>query len=217
MNNNAPGIEQYITPLLAKFKQRTIELKNLREENDKLKQQLQTCSKSTDELDTVSRILRSGKLDLVNVVVGMDIDPKILIPIKASDLGQDLLDTLNLIAISDMNKNSSDTHIVGSFRWRAHKYPGDIDMMEIYKINAATTQDAGVQIKNALQKVINDIVKNPQVRLADLKSGFDTRFDGLVTNLGTLKRNYVLPDMIAFFETEIPNYNQTLCSVKLIN
>jgi len=215
MNNNTNGIDQYIKPLLEKFRDRTAALKVALDENERLKKQLTNESKDSEEQGMFSRILRLGQLDLVNVLVGMDIDPKILIPIKPSDLGRDLLDTLNLIAISDMNKSSSDTHIVGSYRWRAHKYPGDIDMMEIYKISANSEQDVAMQIKSALQKVIGDIVNNTNVRMADLKSGFDTRFDNFVKNLGTLKRNYVVPDMIAFFETEIPGYNQAICGEEI--
>ena len=196
-------------------------LENLKQENDKLKMQLGANTYKVNDLqqdiDTISEITRYNNIDIVNATFGMKIDPKILIPIKASDLSQDLLDTLNLISISDMDKKESDTHIVGSYRWRAHKYPGDIDMMEIYKVNANTLNEATKLITMALQKVATDINKNSNVRLADCKCGFDTRFDNLIANLGTLKRSYVAPDMIAYFETEIPNYNKSACANEINN
>lgn len=163
------------------------------------------------------KIAQFGRTDVVDKKLGMKIDAKILTPIQASDLSQDLLDTLNIISISDMTKKGSDTHIVGSYRWRAHKYPGDIDMMEIYHVNSSDRDEATLMIKKELQKVADDINKNPRVRLADCKCGFDSRFDNLVTNMGTLQRSYVLPDMIAFFENEIPNYSKQNCVEELNN
>ncbi|QKF93496.1 V21 virophage-like protein [Fadolivirus algeromassiliense] len=195
--------------------------KTIKDENLKLKQKYgETTLKNielADDMNELENTLKFGKTDIVDKMLGMQIDPKILIPLQANDLSQDLLDILNLISISDMNKKESNTHIVGSYRWRAHKYPGDIDMMEVYKVTANNEKDALLNIKNALQGVANDINKNPNVRLADCKCGFDTRFDGLVSNLGTLQRNYVLPDMIAFFEKEIPGYNRNICINEINN
>ena len=119
----------------------------------------------------------------------MKIDAKILTPIQSSVLSQDLLDTLNIISISDMTKKESNTHIVGSYRWRVHKYLGDIDMMEIYYVNTSNKDEATSIIKKELQKVANDINKNPRVRLADCKCGFDSRFDKLVIDLGSVQQN----------------------------
>lgn len=194
--------------------------RKLKEENANLTQILGKYAHQNSELvetqDALKSVFKFGTMDIINEQLGIKIDPKILIPIQASDLSQDLLDTLNLISISDMDKRESNTHIVGSYRWRAHKYPGDIDMMEIYKVNTSNETEAVNIVKQSLQKVANDINKNPHVRLADCKCGFDMRFDKLVNNLGLLQRSYVMPDMIAFFENEIRGYNRDVCVQEII-
>lgn len=218
MNKIDSGI---VLDLIDRFQKKISECKKLQEENDKLSglvgRTTQQKESLTNELQALSETLRFNTSDLVDASIGMKIDSKILIPIQASDLSQDLLDTLNLISISDMTKKESATHIVGSYKWRAHKYPGDIDMMEVYKANANSEAEASLIIKDELQKVATKINKNPHVKLADFKCGFDARFDNLVSNLGQTKQNYVLPDMIAFFEKEIPGYNQNVCVNEINN
>lgn len=191
----------------------------LKEENEKLTKLLGSCvvegSTTKNELKVLEKSLRFGTTDLVDASIGMQIDPKILVPITGSDLSQELIDILNLISISDVSKSSSNTHIVGSFRWKAHKYPGDIDMMEIFKVNADNENEAARLIKKELQKMANDIQLNQQVRLADFKSGVDIRFEGLIKSMGTLQRDYVLVDMIEYFEKDIPNYDRKKCESEL--
>lgn len=239
MQDTSLSFENYVGEIAKKYKQLKTAYREKMIENDTLMRQLGITDKlNTKPLQTeisikpsgfqhiklddnarisYEKIAQFGKTEIVDKKLGMKIDAKILTPIQPSDLSQDLLDTLNIISISDMTKKGSDTHIVGSYRWRAHKYPGDIDMMEIYHVNTSNRDEATLMIKKELQKVANDINKNPRVRLADCKCGFDSRFDKLVANMGTLQRNYVLPDMIAFFENEIPNYNRPNCVDELDN
>jgi hypothetical protein len=195
--------------------------RKLKDENIKMTQIIKEFALKNEQLsenqDNIESVLKFGTMDIVNKSMGLQIDPKILIPIQASDLSQDLLDTLNLISISDMNKKESNTHIVGSYKWKAHKYPGDIDMMEVYTVNTNNKSDAAKLIKTALYNVAVDINKNPHVRLADCKCGFDTRFNKFVESLGQLQRNYVAPDMIAFFEKEIRGYNRDICVNEINN
>jgi hypothetical protein len=204
-------VRQLFDDLITKYK-------NIKNENQELKTLLgASVYKEEKKSKELMKVEDACKIELVDAEIGMDIDSKILVPIKASDLSQNLLEILNLISISDMNKQESRTHIVGSYRWRAHKYPGDIDMMEVYK-TPSTAEDVAIKmIKDELQKVANKINKNSHVKMADCKCGFDTRFDKLIENIGQLKRNYILPDMIAFFEKEIPGYDRNLAIQAIIN
>src|SRR5271166_1435322 len=174
-----------LTVDLLPYKEKNLELLQL------LGQSTQENKSSTAMVNAFEKTIKFGVSDVVDSALGIKIDPKILIPIQPSDLSQNLLDQLNLISISDMKKENSDTHIVGSYRWRAHQYPGDIDMMEIYKVTANSEQEAALKIKQELQKMADNINKVANVRMADFKCGVDTRFNLLVKHLGILNKNYV--------------------------
>nr|QBK88593.1 MAG: hypothetical protein LCMiAC01_02700 [Mimivirus LCMiAC01] len=200
-----------------------------------LKSQIQTITKLLDdnrkELDeykkevdqcgmyktNITKLLDSPNMSLgmANAYRGLNIDSKILLPVKGSDLEEDLMDMLNLILIQNVDENTDRLPIVGSYKWRIHKYPGDIDLMEIYEISANNKKEAQEKIAKELQKIAVEMSNNSNVRLGDFKSGYDTRFDGLIHNMGTLRTEYANEEMIAYFEETIPNYNKEKCQEEI--
>lgn len=156
-----------------------------------------------------------GFIDDTNKLAGVDIDTNLLTPVKGSDLSEKLIDILNLLTIKDINKESPRTSIVGSYKWKALKYPGDIDMLEPHTVEASNIEEAKEKISNDLAQVARDIEADGVAMIGDFKSGFDNRFDGLVESLGHLKADYINRDMIEYFEKQIPGYNRAQCEAQL--
>jgi len=184
---------------------------NLEDENKELREVIQhlinKLGKHTDK--------EYSRIDDVNEKAGVDTDPELLEILSGSELPNDVIKILNLLTIVDINKESVNTSLVGSFRSKAIKYPGDIDMLEFYNVEAENYNDAVNKICNELKKVGTDISNNREVILADFKCGFDKRFDNLMQNLGKLKMEYANPDMIEYFEENIQDYNYELCKANL--
>ena len=65
--------------------------------------------------------------------------------------------------------------IVGSFKYRVHRYPGDIDMLEFYQ-GCCTLAEAKRDIVSRLKDMAERIRDNKGVYLGDFKAGEDKRF-----------------------------------------
>lgn len=88
------------------------------------------------------------------------------------DLDSEEKKILNIISVLD-----GKTMPVGSFLFKEHKYPGDIDMTEtIYE--CCEEKEVKLKIVNRILDTIKVIVlSNPKVFLGDFKAGEDKRFD----------------------------------------
>ncbi|AYV82191.1 MAG: V21, partial [Homavirus sp.] len=133
------------------------------------------------------------------------------------DMSYELIDILNVMTIQDVTKDSDKVPAVGSYRWKAQKYPGDIDMLEFYHVEDISEEVAIGKISDALQKVANDIDKHSELILADFKCGYDDRFHKFIKNLGDLRGSYVSMDMVEYFERDIFGYNKPVCVSELNN
>lgn len=152
-----------------------------------------------------------GNIDDVVSDTNLDIRRNITTYATGKDLSEEIIDTLNILTISDIDKFSKETATAGSFKWKPQKYPGDIDMLEFYNIKADSKEKAIDKVVEGLHNVGKDIEKKKSVVLADLKCGLDTRFNIFVENLGRLRNTYVLDDMIPYFEHTILGYNRRVC------
>jgi len=85
---------------------------------------------------------------------------------------QDINQAIDIITLDPSQKPT----IVGSFQYRVHKYPSDIDMLEYYQI-CCDIPTAKKQIVKRFKQMAQRIKNNPKVYLSDFKSGKDTRFD----------------------------------------
>lgn len=65
---------------------------------------------------------------------------------------------------------------VGSFKYKVHKYPSDIDIFEQVR-SCCTKEQAINQIKSKFQEMAKKIKAQPGVYLGDFKAGIDSRFD----------------------------------------
>nr|QBK88130.1 MAG: nucleotidyl transferase [Marseillevirus LCMAC202] len=65
--------------------------------------------------------------------------------------------------------------IVGSFKYRVHRYPGDIDMLEFYE-GCCTLAESKRDIVKKLKDIAIRIKQHRGVYLGDFKAGEDTRF-----------------------------------------
>ena len=77
--------------------------------------------------------------------------------------------------ILNMITSGEDITPVGSSKYKIHRYPGDIDMYEEIK-SCCSLKDASKDIKQKLQVVVRQIVKEPSIYLADFKAGIDDRY-----------------------------------------
>lgn len=85
-------------------------------------------------------------------------------------LSSDTQDAIRTITTID------DISPVGSFKYRAHKYPGDIDIFEPIKA-CCTEETATKTIAKKIQKIASDVRDKKDIYLADFKAGVDERFD----------------------------------------
>ena len=79
------------------------QLVSLNRENVNLRLKLTECSKDAEAFKVLLSNMKFGALDLADYNMGMDIDSKILLPIKATDLDEDLMAMLNLILFEFSN------------------------------------------------------------------------------------------------------------------
>jgi hypothetical protein len=66
-------------------------------------------------------------------------------------------------------------HIVGSYSFIAHPYPGDIDMFEVYQ-GSGTPEHVARKIAKRFQKIGLGIQNRPETYLSDFKAGMDVRY-----------------------------------------
>jgi hypothetical protein len=93
----------------------------------------------------------------------------------------------------------NDVFPVGSFRYKAHRYPGDIDIFEPIKA-CCDKESASKAIASKIQGMAREILTRPDVYLGDFKAGLDDRF--LIPSLdsaqnildGLLKQNLITTD-----------------------
>lgn len=187
------------------------------DENAELRREIERLTYEVEKLTNLSKENEYGRLDQVNRELGIKTDTELLETITGDDLPTNLIDILNLLTIVDIDKQSKNTSLVGSFKSKAIKYPGDIDMLEFYTTYAKDDKEAINKISEAVKNVARDIQNRRDVVLADFKCGFDKRFDNLVKNLGILERDYANPDMIEYFECVISGYNREVCVLELEN
>jgi hypothetical protein len=84
-------------------------------------------------------------------------------------LNKDTQDIIRLITFSD----SIDP--VGSFKFKAHKYPGDIDIFEPVKL-CCTKDSALNSIVKEIKNIASKVQKSSTVYWGDFKAGYDIRF-----------------------------------------
>lgn len=99
-------------------------------------------------------------------------------------LSRETNDIIDLITVDP------ETFPVGSFRYRAHRYPGDIDIFE--KVRGCCTEEvAKKKIATDIQKIAKKIenARRRGVFLADFKAGFDSRFK---LDIGEIEKNKVV-------------------------
>ncbi len=171
----------------------------------------QIVEKQTGRLGNI----KYGYIDRTSQKVGIDIIRNLVTYIRPNDLTYEVVDALNILTIQDITKKSQQTSTAGSFKWKAQKYPGDIDMLEFYHLQTTDYNSALDQIVEGLVGVANDIKKNREVILADFKCGVDPRFKSLVHNLGQLSATYIVPDMVGYFERDIFGYNKAACEAEI--
>lgn len=84
-------------------------------------------------------------------------------------LSQDTIDIIRIITTSD------DVSPVGSFKYRAHRYPGDIDIME--RIKACCNKETALKsIVVKIQDIARQVDERPDIFLGDFKAGLDARY-----------------------------------------
>jgi len=84
-------------------------------------------------------------------------------------LSQDTQDIIKLITFSDS------TEPVGSFKYKVHRYPGDIDIFEPVKI-CCTRETALNKIAGELQDMACKVKKSKTIFWGDFKAGLDMKF-----------------------------------------
>lgn len=87
---------------------------------------------------------------------------------------------ISLITLSD------DTRPVGSFKYKAHKYPSDIDIFERF-VACCDDKTALAEIVSRLKELVKDIEKDKYIFWGDFKAGLDVRFYGGPEKLMTSK------------------------------
>jgi hypothetical protein len=83
-------------------------------------------------------------------------------------------DIKNAIDIVTLDQDQP-AKIVGSFKYRVHRYPGDIDMLDFYE-GCCTLVESKRDIVNKMKNIAVRIRQHKGVYLGDFKAGEDTRF-----------------------------------------
>lgn len=94
------------------------------------------------------------------------------------------VDEKRIIALATLQPN---TLPVGSFQYKAHRYPSDIDIMERYNVCCTVNKTRFTFVKD-LQRLVQRAQREKAVYIGDFKAGYDTRFD---VYLGDLRANTV--------------------------
>lgn len=144
--------------------------------------------------------------------------------LRGDHLDTEMLDLLNSNIIGSTNKitkESDMTPIVGSSKWKIHKYPGDIDMLQIYVVKGLSKQEVYHKVAKEIIKAMKELkektISTDNIFLSDAKIGLNIAFNQFIESLGKLKTSYQTVDLIEYFEKDIPGYDQTNAKNNLDN
>ena len=73
---------------------------------------------------------------------------------------------------------------VGSFQWKVHQHPGDIDIFEKV-VKCCDEESASVLITKELQSIAQSVRDDPDIFWGDFKSGLDVRYERLYDSIGS--------------------------------
>ena len=83
------------------------------------------------------------------------------------------VDTVHAIRKITIRRNSERV-IVGSFRYSAHEYPGDIDLMETIQIKGVNAAKKDVAAR--LKRIATSLRRSKHMYMGDFKAGMDARY-----------------------------------------
>jgi hypothetical protein len=89
---------------------------------------------------------------------------------------------IDLITIGDNVKP------VGSFQWKVHQYPGDIDIFEKV-VECCDELSASDLITTELKNIARQVKNDPDIFWGDFKAGLDDRFRNLYKSIGSYNEN----------------------------
>ena len=101
---------------------------------------------------------------------------------KPADYSQEVNDILKLIT------TNSNVYPVGSYKYKVHKYPGDIDIFETIK-SCCLYSEARFAITKKIQNIAKKILKQKDIFLGDFKAGVDNRWE---IYIGKTKQNKIV-------------------------
>lgn len=84
---------------------------------------------------------------------------------------KDIQDIIDLVSLDKQKK----ANVVGSFKYRVHRYPGDLDLMEIYE-GCCGIEATKNKIVERIKEIAQDIKKTRNIYLSEFKAGYDTRY-----------------------------------------
>jgi len=135
-------------------------------------------------------------------------------------------DTDELLKIKDPKKYSKDvlnvldiittkrTYPVGSYKYKIHKYPGDIDIFESI-IGCCSFNEAKLSIMKKIQTIAKKVKKSKIMFLGDFKAGVDDR---MKVYIGTIKLGKIKDYNEKLIKRDIKNlYDQRLITRKFYN
>lgn len=91
----------------------------------------------------------------------------------------------NAIKMLTFDSNSP-PNIVGSFRFKVHEHPSDIDLLEIVKKDFTSIKKAKQSFVKSIQNIVSKVRDTKGIYLGDFKAGIDERFN---VNIGEFKVN----------------------------
>lgn len=210
--DNLPNLISTINHLQNKIKLLENDIIQANYNNDKcskLREQLKTCNDACNDAND-----KFGKY--------LNLSDMIFSQIKEEDLNNEMLDLLNSVIIGNnkITRDSKITPIVGSSKWKIHKYPSDIDMMQIYVVTSIsrdrTLEIAAKDIVNMVKQIQQKSKATGDIFLADAKIGLNIAFDPFIKSLGTLKvSGYETTELIEYFENIVPNFNSAQAKIEL--
>ncbi len=105
-------------------------------------------------------------------------------------------DTLDIIHMITMNEY---TQPVGSFKYRAHRFPGDIDIMERVK-GCCSVKEATGKFAKKLKDIARHVINNEGIYWGDAKAGMDDRFD---IDIGEFSTKHGRPEILNYHPDKI--------------
>lgn len=127
---------------------------------------------------------------------------------KPSEYSQEVNNILKIIT------TNSNIFPVGSYKYKIHKYPGDIDIFETLK-SCCLYSEARFAISKKIQKIAKKILKQKNIFLGDFKAGIDSRLE---IYIGKTKQNKVIDYDRKLIKRKIDNLkSQNLLTQKEYN